>query len=130
MKRLSNLFLVLIIGLSFSSCKDGVESCIEDIVGSYSGTLNCGTSADNVGFSVVESTSNNEQVIFKFAAGDIIVTVDEDCNYSMETTNFNDPVFGEISYGGTGNLDGDNLKGSLLYTQSGASVICDLDVNK
>lgn len=130
MKHLFKILLLLSVVFSFTSCKDDVATCIDDIVGNYTGNLVCGVSDSPVGFAIEASSSSDSQVIFKWDIGDIPAIIDDNCNYSIVSTSFEDPNFGTVTYTGSGSFSEGAISGPIILTSATEVANCDLNVTK
>jgi len=130
MKNVFNLLLVAFVTLTFSSCQDKIKNCVEDITGTYTGTQDCGSGTENISFTITTSSDGDDKILFNFNGDIIKATVNEDCDYSLESTVLIDQYNNAITFTGAGAFDAGDIDGTLIATSGGLGVTCTMNVSK
>lgn len=125
MKNVFSLILMAFVVISFSSCKDDIKSCVEDSTGTYSGTQDCvGLASNAITFSVSESSDGDDKVLFNIEGDIVKATVNEDCDYTFDSTVIIDAYNNAITITGSGSFNEDQMNGTMILTTGTIGVTC------
>jgi len=131
MKNLFNVMLIALVVLSFSSCKDDIKSCVEDSVGTYTGTQDCvGLGSSAITYSISESSDGDDRILFNIDGDIYKATVNEDCNYTFDSTVVIDDYNNAITVTGSGSFDEGEMNGTIVLTTGTIGISCSQDATK